>query len=189
MFHSHGNTLTVRKFERLTVQTFEMRKIKRCEHHNHVNFCLARAWSHGCVVTRLGDTILDFNWGSVLRMGRWKNNWKKKKTNSQTGSLVPCQESENINVYVSFFCILLLISLTFPMWTVRDQGRKAVAMRGKIKQGQIFQPAENSSVAFFTYLTSHPTRSRLIAEKKKHINKRYLWGLQLRWRWLPPAEQ
>ena len=49
---------------------------------------------------------------------------------------------------------------------MRDQGRKAVAVRGKIKPGQIFQPAENSSGAFFTYLTSHPTRSRLIAEKK-----------------------
>ena len=54
------------------------------------------------------------------------------------------------------------------MKTVRDQGRKAVAMRGKIKQDQIFQPAENSSGAFFTYLTSHPTRSRLIAEKKTY---------------------
>ena len=34
----HGNTLTVRKLERLAVQRFEMRKIKRCEHHNHLNF-------------------------------------------------------------------------------------------------------------------------------------------------------
>ena len=48
------------KIERLTVQTFEKKKIKMCEHHNHLNFCLARAWSRGCVVTRLGDVILDF---------------------------------------------------------------------------------------------------------------------------------
>ena len=56
----HGNTLTVRKLERLAVQRFEMRKIKRCEHHNHLNFCVARPWLHECVVTQLGDAILDF---------------------------------------------------------------------------------------------------------------------------------
>ena len=151
MFHSHGNTLTVRKFEGLTVQTFEKRKTKRCEHHNHLNFCLARAWLHGCVVTRLGDAILDFRRVSVLHVGRWKNNWKK---------------------------ILKLVR--------KFRVKKAKMLNGSVF-GQIFQPVENSSGAFLTYLTSHPTRSRLIAEKK--INKRYLWGLQLRWRWLPPAEQ
>ena len=66
--------------------------------------------------------------------------------------------------------------------------KKAKMLNGSVS-GQIFQPVENSSGAFLTYLKSHPTRSRLIAEKKKRINKRYLWGLQLRWRWLPPAEQ
>ena len=32
---------------------------QQCEHHNHLNFCMAKAWWHGCVVTQLGDTILD----------------------------------------------------------------------------------------------------------------------------------
>ena len=43
--------------------------------------------------------------------------------------------------------------------------KKAKMLNGSVS-GQIFQPAENSSGAFLTYLTSHPTRSRLIAEKK-----------------------
>ena len=34
--------------------------------------------------------------------------------------------------------------------------------------GQIFPPVENSSGAFLTYLTSHPTRSRLIAQQKTY---------------------
>ena len=59
-FHPHGNTITVRKVKLLAVQTFEMRKIKRCERHNHLNFCLARTWLHECVVTQLGEAILDF---------------------------------------------------------------------------------------------------------------------------------
>ena len=50
--------------------------------------------------------------------------------------------------------------------------KKAKMLNGSVS-GQIFQPVENSSGSFLTYLTSHPTRSRLIAEKK-HINKRYL---------------
>ena len=32
---------------------------QQCEHHSHLNFCMAKAWWHGCVVTQLGDTILD----------------------------------------------------------------------------------------------------------------------------------
>ena len=44
--------------------------------------------------------------------------------------------------------------------------KKAKMMNGSVS-GQIFQPVENSSGAFLTYLTSHPTRSRLIAVKKK----------------------
>ena len=43
--------------------------------------------------------------------------------------------------------------------------KKAKMMNGSVS-GQIFQPVENSSGAFLTYLTSHPIRSRLIAEKK-----------------------
>ena len=45
--------------------------------------------------------------------------------------------------------------------------KKAKMMNGSVS-GQIFQPVENSSGAFLTYLTSHPTRSRLIAEKKTY---------------------
>ena len=51
------------KFVRLGVNTF-----------NHLNFCVARAWLHGCVLTQLGDAILNFRRRNVLRMGRWKNN-------------------------------------------------------------------------------------------------------------------
>ena len=43
--------------------------------------------------------------------------------------------------------------------------KKAKMLNGSVS-GQIFQPVENSSGAFLTYLTSHPTRSPLIAEKK-----------------------
>ena len=32
---------------------------QQCEHHNHLNFYMAKAWWDGCVVTQLGDTILD----------------------------------------------------------------------------------------------------------------------------------
>ena len=37
------------KFVRLGVITF-----------NHLNFCVAREWLHGCVLTQLGDAILNF---------------------------------------------------------------------------------------------------------------------------------
>ena len=37
------------KFVRLGVNTF-----------NHLNFCVARAWLHGCVLNQLGDAILNF---------------------------------------------------------------------------------------------------------------------------------
>ena len=43
--------------------------------------------------------------------------------------------------------------------------KKAKMLNGSVS-GQIFQPVENSSGAFLTYLKSHPTRSRLIAEKR-----------------------
>ena len=42
--------------------------------------------------------------------------------------------------------------------------KKAKMLNGSVS-GQIFQPVENSSGAFLTYLKSHLTRSRLIAEK------------------------
>ena len=32
----------------------------RCEHQNSLNYCTAKAWLHGCMVTQLRDAIYDF---------------------------------------------------------------------------------------------------------------------------------
>ena len=48
--------------------------------------------------------------------------------------------------------------------------KKAKMLNGSVS-GQIFQPVENSSGAFLTYLTSHPTRSPLIDVFFSAINR------------------
>ena len=73
MFRSHGTTPTVGKFGLLAVKkiwTLESRSRCKCVHSDRLNFCTAKAWLYGCVVTQLQG---EENCKQKLRM--WIYEW------------------------------------------------------------------------------------------------------------------